>query len=284
MTTTNSSTTTTPAVFVTGASRGLGAMMTERLAHEGYRVFSGVRQLGAPAGPGIVPITIDVTSPAAIARAAEMVEDQLDGNGLYALVNNAAVLHAGPVETMTSEQIDDQLRTNVVGPMMTIRAFLPLLRHGRGRIVNIGSVNAQLPLPHWSVYSATKAALVALSEGLRMELAPWNIGVTVLTLGAFATDIRSRAQAAWAAEPDDAYEHARLASARLVAMLDGTASDPGLVADALVEVLRAETPPAHRAVGQGVDDLLTLAAQPADVRAAVLQQLLGEPAPLVAAG
>ena len=83
-------------------------------------------------------------------------------------------------------------------------------------------------------------------------------------------------------DTDGRYEHARLANARLVAMLDSSASDPGLVADALVEVLRADTAPAHVAVGEGIDDLLALAAQPAEVRAAVLQQLLGEPESLAA--
>jgi NAD(P)-dependent dehydrogenase (short-subunit alcohol dehydrogenase family) len=270
-------TTAAPAVLVTGASRGLGAVMTERLAHEGYRVFAGLRQQGAPVGNGIVPVTIDVTSPASIARAVASVEARLEGDGLHALVNNAALLHAGPAETTTSAQIEAQLRTNVAGPLVVTQGFLPLLRRGQSRIVNIGSINAQLPLPYWAVYSATKAALLALSDALRMELAPWRIGVTVLTLGAFATDMRSRAQAAWTTDTDDRYEHARQANSRLVAMLDSTASDPGLVADALVHVLQDDTPPAHLAVGGGIDDLLALAAQPADVRAAVLQQLLDQP-------
>ncbi len=270
-------TTVPPAVLVTGASRGLGAVITERLAAEGYRVFAGVRRPGAPVGNGTVPIILDVTAPASIARAVAAVEAQLDGGGLHALVNNAAVLHAGPAEMASPDQIEAQLRTNVAGPLLTTQAFLPLLRRGQGRVVNIGSINAQLPMPNWAVYSASKAALLALSDALRIELAPWNIGVTVLTLGAFATDMRSRAQAAWAGGTDSRYEHARLANARLVAMLDSTAGDPGLVADALVDLLRADKVPSHRAVGEGIDDLLALATQPADVRAAVLQQLIGEP-------
>ena len=87
----------------------------------------------------------------------------------------------------------------------------------------------------------------------------------------------SRRTLAWAGGTDSRYEHARLANARLVAMLDSSAGDPGLVADALVDLLRADEVPSHRAVGEGIDDLLALAAQPADVRAAVLQQLMGEP-------
>jgi len=271
------STTTAPAVLVTGASRGLGAVIAERLAHEGYRVFAGVRRPDAPVGEGIVPVTLDVMSPDSLTRGAAEVEELLGGSGLHALVNNAAILHAGPAETATLEQIDDQLRTNVAGPLLATQAFLPLLRLGHGRIVNVGSINAQLPMPYWAVYSASKAALLALSDALRMELAPWDIAVTVLTLGAFATDMRSRAQSAWSGDASDRYEPARLASRRLVAMLDSTAGDPGLVADAVIEVLGPHTPPAHRPVGGGIDDLLALATQPADVRAAVLGQLLAEP-------
>ena len=169
-------TTVPPAVLVTGASRGLGAVMTERLAAEGYRVFAGVRRPGAPVGNGIVPVILDVTATASIARAVAAVEAQIDGGGLHALVNNAAVLHAGPAEMASPDQIEAQLRTNVAGPLLTTQAFLPLLRRGQGRIVNIGSINAQLPMPNWAVYSASKAALLALSDALRIELAPWNIG------------------------------------------------------------------------------------------------------------
>jgi NAD(P)-dependent dehydrogenase (short-subunit alcohol dehydrogenase family) len=268
-----STTTAPPAVLVTGAGRGLGAVMAERLAHEGYQVFAAVRRRDVPITDGMIPITMDVTSPASVERAVLAVRERLDGEALFALVNNAAILHAGPVELATPEQIEEQLRTNVVGPLLTTRGFLPLLRRGHGRIVNVGSINAQLPLPNWAVYSASKAALVALSDALRIELAPSGVGVTVLTLGAFATEMRSRAQAAWLPDTDEHHERARRASARLVAMLDSTAGDPGAVADALVDVLRADDPPAHRAVGDGIDDLLALGAQPADVRAAVIQSL-----------
>jgi NAD(P)-dependent dehydrogenase (short-subunit alcohol dehydrogenase family) len=262
------------AVVVTGASRGLGAIMAERLTFEGYRVFAGVRRPGTPVPPGAIAVPLDVTVPASIDAAATDIAAQLDGGGLHALVNNAGILHAGPAETLTSEQIEAQLMTNVAGPLMTCQAFLPLLRRATGRIVNVGSINAQLPLPYWAVYSASKAALLALSDALRMELAPWDIGVTVLTLGAFATDVRRRAHEAWASDRAGHYEDARLTNARLVAMLDTTASDPGLVADELVAVLGADIAPAHRAVGEGVDELLALGAQPPDVRAAALAQLL----------
>lgn len=260
-------------MLITGAGRGLGAVMSERLAHEGYRVFATMRRPSTPTVDGIIPITMDVASPASVDRAVRTIQESLGDAGLFALVNNAAILHAGPAERATADQIESQLRTNVAGPLLVTQRFLPLLRRGHGRIVNIGSINAQLPLPNWAVYSASKAALLALSDAVRAELAPENISVTVLTLGAFATDMRRRALETWPDEDDDLYEGAHRAHVRLVAMLDSNAGDPGLVGDALVDVLRADPAPGHCAVGEGIDDLLALAAQPADVRAAVLQEL-----------
>jgi NAD(P)-dependent dehydrogenase (short-subunit alcohol dehydrogenase family) len=279
-------------VLVTGASRGIGAEIARRLADEGHLVFAGVRRTGvsptshvavvdavgcAPDG-GLVPVPLDVTDGRSIAAAVERVSQVLAGRRLLAVVNNAGVLDAGPLELADIEQVERQLRTNVVGPLAVIQAFLPLLRAGRGRIVNVGSINAFLPLPFWGVYSASKAALVALSDALRLELAPCGIPVSLLTLGAFATDIRSDAHTAWAAratgEIHDRYHPAREAHARLVATLDATAGEPARVAEAVVGILHAVPPPARCDVGDDVEDLLALAAQTIEARDAVLSTLL----------
>jgi NAD(P)-dependent dehydrogenase (short-subunit alcohol dehydrogenase family) len=116
---------------------------------------------------------------------------------------------------------------------------------GARGIVNVSSVNAHLPLPYWGVYSATKAALVARSDALRMELAPWRIGVSVLTLGAFDTDIRRRGLDEWKATagPEaELYRPALETIAAIVGALDATAADPTLVAAALIAVLRSDQP------------------------------------------
>ena len=261
-----------PAVLVTGASRGLGAIIAAHLAADGFTVFAGMRRPTPQAHPALHPVALDVTDPASLTAAVTTVSERLGDHGLAAVVNNAAVLEAGPLELADAAQIDRHLRTNVTGPLITVQAFLPLLRREHGRIINVSSINAQLPLPYWGLYSASKAALVALSEAMRMELAPSGLGVTVLTLGAFATDIRRRALHNWPA--GDAYAGAKTTSEALVAMLDATAADPRLVARAVSAALHAEVAPAHVAVGDGIDDLLALASQPADVRDAALGQLL----------
>ena len=258
------------AVLITGAGRGLGAAMAERLAAAGYLVLASARG-PAPVGAGIVPVRLDVTDAASIDAAVETVTHHSDGRGLFAIVNNAAVLHASPLELASPARVQEQLQTNVAGPIAVIQAFLPLLRQGGGRIVNVSSINAQLPLPYWAVYSATKAALVAMSDALRMELAPAGIPVSVLTLGAFATDIRREALKAWPSSA--AYEAARRTTGALVHMLDATAAEPAAAADALLTILAAADPPPHYAAGDGIEDLLALAAQPAAVRDAAIGEL-----------
>ena len=261
-----------PAVLVTGASRGLGAVIASHLADDGFTVFAGMRRPTPLAHPALQPVALDVTDPDSVATAVTTVSERLGDRGLTAVVNNAAVLEAGPLERADAAQIDRHLRTNVTGPLLTVQAFLPLLRREHGRIINISSINAQLPLPYWGLYSASKAALVALSDAMRIELAPFGVGVTVLTLGAFATDIRRRALHNW--PDDDAYAGAKATSEALVAMLDATAADPSNVAHAVSAALHADVPPAHVAVGDGINDLLALASQPAEVRDAALGQLL----------
>lgn len=262
-----------PAVVVTGASRGLGAAIAGSLAAEGYTVFAGSRRPLDHAQPGVVTVPLDVADPRSLHTAATMVADRLNGQGLYALVNNAAVLEAGPLEHADADTVARHLQTNVAGPLNAVQAFLPQLRAGQGRIVNISSINANLALPFWGLYSASKAALAALTDSLRMELGPQGVAVTLLTLGAFTTDIRRNALAGWL--DGDGYTEARATTEALVRMLDATAADPTVVAQAVATVLRRATPPAHQAIGEGIDDLLALAAQPAEERDAAIAQLLG---------
>jgi len=259
-------------VLVTGASRGIGRHIAEHLADSGWTVFAGARRPRPADRPEIRPIPLDVTDSSSITAAAAMLREDIASNGLTALVNNAAVLEAGPLVDADVDSVDRHLRTNIAGPLAVTRAMLPMLRRAGGRIVNISSINALLPLPYWGLYSATKAALNALSDSLRLELAADRIGVTVLTLGAFDTDIRRDGLNAWPQGSDD---DARRKAHALVDLLDATAAHPARVSEAVRAALEVPSPPAHVAIGEGIDDLLALAAQPAETRDAAIAQLFG---------
>src|SRR5688572_4313968 len=115
------------AVLITGASRGLGAAVAGRLAGEGYLVFAGTRTPSSdPVDDSIVPVPLDVTAPESIAAATGLIADRLQGRGLFGLVNNAAVLHAGPLELATAASVHAQVDTNVIGLIAVTQAFLPL--------------------------------------------------------------------------------------------------------------------------------------------------------------
>jgi short-subunit dehydrogenase len=176
---------------VTGASSGIGRACAIRFARLGYKVFAGVRNLadgeavrGHSAGE-IVPVLLDVTRP-------ESIEGVLTTTGespLAGLINSAGIGTSGPLELLPIDTLRRHLEVNVIGLVAVTKAFLPQLRRGRGRIVNIGSIAGRSALPGSGTYDATKFAVEAISDVLRMELHPWGISVSVIEPGAVATPI-----------------------------------------------------------------------------------------------
>lgn len=185
----------TRAVVVTGASTGIGEACALRLDRMGFRVFAGVRKdadgeaLRQKASDRITPILLDVTDETSIASAAETVGAAAGDAGLAGLVNNAGISVPGPLEFLPLEDLRRQLEVNVVGQLAVTQAFLALLREGRGRIVNIGSSSGILALPFLGAYCASKFAMEALTDSLRMELRPWRIPVSIVQPGNIATPI-----------------------------------------------------------------------------------------------
>jgi NAD(P)-dependent dehydrogenase (short-subunit alcohol dehydrogenase family) len=112
------------------------------------------------------------------------------------LVNNAGIVVAGPLEILPIEQLRKQLEVNVIGQVAVTQAFLPLLRRGGGRIVNMGSVNGSLAPPYMAPYAASKFALEAISDALRTELRHWGIAVSVIEPAAVETPIWQKSLAA----------------------------------------------------------------------------------------
>ncbi|GAB3898206.1 SDR family oxidoreductase [Kibdelosporangium lantanae] len=180
--------------LVTGASRGIGAAIVRRLVGDGaavaftYGSSAGpAEELVAETGGGVVAIQADSGDPGQVAGSVEEAVTQL--GGLDVLVNNAGILPAGPVESLTMAQFDRVVAVNVRGVFAAVQAALPYLG-GTGRIINIGSINAErVPLAGMSIYAMSKAAVAGLTRALARELGPRGITVNNLQVGPTATDM-----------------------------------------------------------------------------------------------
>jgi NAD(P)-dependent dehydrogenase (short-subunit alcohol dehydrogenase family) len=194
-------------VVITGASTGIGAACAIGCARQGMTVFAGVREqqagdaLRAMGGPAIVPLNLDVTDSVSIAQAAGLVGERAGDAGLAGLVNNAGIAIGSPLELIPLPRLRHQLEVNVIGVVAVTQALLPLLRRARGRIVNMGSIAGRGTIPMMGPYSASKHALEALTDALRLELYPWGIEVSIIEPGAIATPIWNKSlKAAFEAE------------------------------------------------------------------------------------
>ncbi len=183
------------AIVVTGASTGIGKAAALHLAELGFHVFAGVRKeadgtaLRGACPKGLTPVILDVTDARQIALATESVSKATGERGLAGLLNNAGVSVNGPLEFTPLDDLRRQLEINIVGQVAVTQAFLPLIRKARGRIVNIGSIAGRLSMVMGGPYSASKFALEAVTDTLRMELRPWGIEVIIIEPGAIATPI-----------------------------------------------------------------------------------------------
>lgn len=241
-------------VVVTGASSGIGEACALRLAGAGWRVYGGVRDEDAAARlreRGIEPLRVDVTAPDQIEAAAAVVGASLDG-----LVDNAGIAIAAPLELVPLDELRHQLDVNVVGQVAVTQAFLPALRAARGRVVLMGSVGGRSALPFLGPYAASKHALEAVADSLRVELRPWGIEVSIVEPASIATAIWAKgaeraAELGRAADPGLAALYAeRVERFRQVALSRGPGADPDAVAKAVEHALTARRPKPRYLVGR----------------------------------
>jgi len=136
---------------------------------------------------------LDVTDPKSIGNAAKIVAGAVGPGGLSGLVNNAGVPLGGPIEFLDLDAVRAQFEVNVFGVLAVTQALLPLLRLQRGRIVNISSISGLVAAPFVGPYSASKFALEAFSDSLRLEVRRWGIFVSLVEPGAIATAIWDKA-------------------------------------------------------------------------------------------
>jgi nucleoside-diphosphate-sugar epimerase len=189
--------------LVTGAGGGLGLAVATQLAERGVVVYAAdvdPEALARCQAPGVRHLALDVTDPESVRRAVERVAAEEDG-GVDLLVNVAGLLRPGALEEQPWADVELQFAVNALGPLALARAVAPAMRgRGYGRIVNVSSTNGFMVTPFMGAYSASKYALEAVSDALRLELAPWGIEVAVVQPGAMRTAFSARAKDALRAE------------------------------------------------------------------------------------
>jgi NAD(P)-dependent dehydrogenase (short-subunit alcohol dehydrogenase family) len=236
--------------LVTGASSGIGQACAVGLVSAGWRVLAGVRSEGdAPAGTE--EVVLDVTSADQIRDAASRVEE------LHGLVNNAGIAIAAPLEFVPPEELRHQLEVNLVGQVAVTQALLPALRRAKGRIVFMGSIAGRSALPFLGPYAASKHALEAVADSLRLELRPFGIHVSIVEPGTIKTRIWStsaaRADELVAGSDGELGElyGERIAAFRQIALKRGAAGAPAeAVAKIVVDALTTERPHTRYLVGR----------------------------------
>jgi len=181
-------------VVITGAASGLGLELALGFSAKGYRVFGTTRSTDEnaefqklSAGGNIILTITDITNEEQVNNWEEQVKRVLNGDGLDLLINNAGVLTPGPMEVLSLSAIRREFEVNVFGSLATINAFLPLLRHAKGRIVQIGSMTGRFPLPFSGSSSASKAAMEAFADVYRTELKPFGIDFIMVQPGSLLT-------------------------------------------------------------------------------------------------
>ena len=245
-------------VVVTGASTGIGEATAHKLAGMGFEVFAGVRKqadaerLGAVAG--VTPLTIDITDADSIAAAAATA-----GEGpLAGLINNAGAAITAPLEFIPIDQLRKQIEVNFIGQVAVTQAFLPALRRGSGRILNISSIGGRLALPMAGPYAASKFAIEGMSDSLRREVAQHGVDVIVIEPGGVKTPIWDKGlaeanemRASFGPEAERLYGKLfAKVQAEALKIAHETGLEPAAAAEVIAEAMTARRPRARYLIGR----------------------------------
>jgi NAD(P)-dependent dehydrogenase (short-subunit alcohol dehydrogenase family) len=251
------------AALVTGCSSGIGRATALALSAKGYAVYATARRpetLAGLAAHGLETLALDVTSEASMAAAVRAVEEA--HGHVEVLVNNAGYALQGPVEEVSLDAVRAQFETNVFGLVRLSQLVLPAMRAaGSGRIINVGSMGGRFTFPGGGFYHASKHAVEAISDALRLEVAPFGVHVSLVQPGpvvsAFAdsavdsVDVTEGPYAQFTQDLVDRYREA----------YDGSAANleirPEKVADVIVRAATSSRPRARYAVGAMAKTLIT---------------------------
>jgi len=245
-------------IVITGCSTGLGRATALRLARNGWQVFATVRREADAAslaveaeGTGsdgrLVLTLCDITVAEDVARLGSLVRERVQK--LEALLNNAGTGYGGPMETIPLEDVRAQLEINTIGHLAVTQALLPLLKAARGTIINVSSVGGRMVFPVNGAYNMSKYALEAMSDALRVELAPLGVKVVIMEPAGSPTAIWStttnRGLTRSLAGPNQEYAPLIDAVRRYARLSETTGFPPELFARAVERVLSQRRPPSR---------------------------------------
>jgi len=240
-------------VLISGCSSGIGKSLAKMMASQGHLVFAGARKLSDlnDIGENIIPVQLDVNNESDINHVMASIEEQC--GHLDILVNNAGYGAMGPLAEVPVSQVLAQFTTNVFSPLLMAQKALPLLRKNSGLIVNIGSAAGVFTLPFSGVYGASKAAIHAMSEVLRMELAPFNVHVMNVYPGGVASKFGDTA----ARKLEDTliknslYKPALPAIEKRARISSNSPTTPDIFSKKLIAAMLSPKPPSEIRIGHG---------------------------------
>lgn len=239
--------------FITGASSGLGRIMTEALLARGDKVAATVRRsealddLAKRHGGQLRVVTLDLTETEKMRREVEAAFEAL--GRIDVLVSNAAYGLFGAIEEVTDAQIERQIATNLTASIQLIRAFLPpFRRQGGGRVVQVSSEGGQTTYPSFGLYHATKWGIEGFVETLSKEVGPFGIDCLIVEPGPTGTSFGDNLDLA---EPIEAYDDSPAGAVRRM-ISSGSfdiKGDAERTVAAMIEAADSDRPPLRLALG-----------------------------------
>lgn len=242
-------------VLITGASSGIGKATAEYLASSGLKVYGTSRkaQVDNPdgftgSGGFLRMIQLDVCSEDSAKKAINYVMEK-EGR-IDILINNAGFGIAGSVEDTSIEEAHSQLDTNFFGMLRMCRNVLPIMRKQKsGLIINTSSVAGVISIPYQSMYSASKYAVEAVTEAMRMEVAPFGIKVSMVEPGDTKTGFTDKRVYVSAAKGDSAYKNKFTKSINTMEKSEQSGPPPMVVTKTIASIINSKNPPIRKTVG-----------------------------------
>jgi len=229
-------------ILVTGASTGIGAAITARLAGEGHTVL-GTSRKGGENDAGVELLPLDVGSDASVASAVETVMQRF--GRIDVVINNAGYLVSGAIEETSIADAKAQLETNFFGVVRVVAAVLPHMRKARrGHVLATSSLAGMVPVPFWGFYNASKFALEGYMETLRQEVRPFGIKVAMVEPGAIKTPFYAQPSSPRMA----AYSPWRERQEKTMRGFEHAAPGPEVVGEAFARLVDSENPPLRNRV------------------------------------